>query len=570
MTTAHDRRAANRLLLGGYAPLVALLVTVGLLVALVPSKAPERREVGLSTSAGAGDALSPGSPGEDAGAPGAGAVAPDGSGGTGGADAGTAAGGTGAGGAGRTGAPPAAPAGAVVELGTGCEGGERQTREPYSPPCITFSGDNGGATSLGVTGDTITITNRLGDLPSIYAVAGAVAEKANIKDTPEDISRTINAYVDYFNKKFQLYGRKVKLVEYKGQGDQLSEFFGAGAEAANADALRVAQEIKGFADISALTVPYAEALIRQKVIAIPPVHMSRQWYEKHAPYSYGVLVDCSRLADTLVEWFATRVAPFNARYAGDPAFRERKRSIGVIIPENPWYQECMNDAKPKLKARGVELGHQINYVLDFNRLSGDASGMIAQMKERGVTTVTCLCDPVLPLFLTTQATQQEYRPEWVITGTALTDVDLLGQIYDVEQWRHAFGISFLSDIYSGVRSESYRAYKAVRDDEPAFIHDVLYYPILLTFLGIHMAGPNLTPETFEDGLFRYPPTVGETGLWSFGPGDRTSTDDAREVYWDGTAVSPFNGSPGRWITTLDGARFTNKWPEGEAIFPITP
>lgn len=545
------RRSPGRLVVGGYGPLLAVLVTAALLVALVPSKAPERREIGAATGA-------------DGAATGADGTA---------SPAATRAGGsettTEAGGAGTAAGPPAAP-GATVEFAATCEGGERQTREPYSPPCITFSGDNGGATSLGVTGDKVTVTFRVGELPSIQAVAGQVAEKANIRDTEEDIERTTRAYFDYFNTKFQTYGRKVELVIYKGQGDQLSEFFGAGAEAANADALRVAQEIKAFADLSALTVPYAEALVRQRVIALPPVHMSRAWYEDHAPYSYGVLVDCSRLSESLVDWLAKRVAPFNARYAGDPAFRERQRSIGVIVPEQPWYQECINQAEPMLAERGVQLGHRINYVLDFNRLSSDAAGMIAQMKDRGVTSVACLCDPILPLFLTTQATQQEYRPEWIVTGTALTDVDILGQIYDAEQWRHAFGISFLSDVYQGGRAESYRAYKAVRDDEPAFIHDVLYYPILMFFLGIHLAGPDLTPETFQQGLFSYPPTAGETGRWSFGPGDRTATDDAREMYWDPDATSPFNSEPGRWMTTLEGQRFVTGWPAGEATFPISP
>jgi hypothetical protein len=90
------------------------------------------------------------------------------------------------------------------------------------------------------------------------------------------------------------------------------------------------------------------------------------------------------------------------------------------------------------------------------------------------------------------------------------------------------------------------------------------------FLGVHMAGPNLTPDSFQQGLFSYPPTVGETGRWSFAPGDRTATDDAREVYWDPNATSPFNGEPGRWVTTLEGKRFVTGWPAGEATFPIEP
>lgn len=548
-----QRSDAPRLALGGYLPLAALLLVCAVLVAFVPSVPPE--DVAIDSGRSAVDGISPGS-GASQVDPAEGLPSTPGEDGGGGGDGGP--------------REPAATEGATVALGDSCAGGARQTREPYSPPCVTFEGSNGGATSLGVTQDTITITFREGDLPSIYAVAGQVAEKANIRDTKDDIRRTISAYVEYFNKHFQLYGRQVRIQYYKGQGDQLSEFFGGGSEGANADAIQVAQEIKGFADISALTTPYAEALVRQKVIAIPPVHMSQRWYEDHAPYAYGVLVDCSRLSSSTVDWMMKRVWGRAAQYAGDPSFRTETRRFGMIVPEEPWYQECANAGVSELEERGGSFAHRINYTLDFQRLSQEAAGMVAQLKDRGVTTVVCLCDPVLPLFLTTQATQQEYHPEWVITGTALTDVDLLGQIYDPEQWRHAFGISFLSDVYQGVRAESYRAYKAVRTDEPAFIHDVLYYPILMFFLGLQGAGPNLTPQTFEQGLFSYPPTSGETGRWSFSPGDRTATDDAREVYWDPTATSPFNGAPGRWVTTLEGNRFVTNWPEGDAVFPIQP
>lgn len=552
----------RELALRGYAPAVVVLAVLALLVALVPSKSPMDAST-LAATDGAADTS-----GVESG-PRSEEVVSDAIG-TDGGTAGV------AGGERAAVAPPSGgstggkPLGKTA-VGQGCPGGKRQTREPYSPPCLTFEGFNGGATSPGVTGDVITVAYRTGALPSVFAVAGQVAEKANIRDTEADIQRTIDAYVEYFNKNFQLYGRQVKVVYYKGQGDQLSEFFGAGGEAANGDALRAAKEIKAFADLSVLTVPYAEALVRQKVIAIPPIHMSRAWHERNAPYAYGVLVDCSRLTETLVQWAAKRLLPYSARYAGDPAFREQKRKMGLIIPEQPWYQECANAGEAKLKQLGFAFTHRINYKLDFSALSSEAANMVAQMKANGVTTVACACDPVLPLFLTTQATQQDYRPEWVLTGTALTDTDLLAQIYDREQWRHAFGISFLNDIFSGVKSESYRAYKAVRTDEPAFIHDILYYPVMSLFLGVHMAGPNLTPETFQAGLFRYPPTRGETGMWKFGPGDWTATDDAREVYFSPDAVSPFNNEPGKWVPTLEGRRFRDDdWPEGEAVFPIQP
>ena len=544
-----------------------MAITLALLVLLVPSKAPTDSRVKSNNIPNSDTEQSPSSP--DLSLPQVG-TSPQPEGGTPGTsprNTGSSNGG-GPSGGGDPIAPP--PGGGALAIADTCEGGARQTKEPYSPPCITFSGDNGGATSPGVTGDTITVAFREGNLPSIYAVAGKVAEKANIKDTNEDIRRTIQAYFDYFNKKFQLYGRKAEVKFYSGQGDQLAEFFGGGVEAANADALKVGQEIKAFADLSVLSTPYAEALVRQKVVGMPPVHMSRQWYTKNSPYAWGVLIDCTTLVETIVDYSLKRLIGFKARYAGDPSYREQDRKIGFIVPEEPWYQECANDGERKLKEAGVSFVHRINYKLDFTRLSSDSVGMAAQMKDKGATTLICMCDPILPLFLSTQATQQQYKPEWVVVGTALTDVDLLGQIYDAEQWRHAFGLSFLDDVFSNINAESYRTYKDIRSDEPAFVAPVLYYPILMFFLGLHMAGPNLNPNTFQDGLFRYPPTGGETGVWSFGPGDYTGTNDAREIFYDPNTVSPFNFEKGRYVKTLGGNRYINNWPAGPVEFPIEP
>lgn len=375
--TGTQRRDAPRLALGGYLPLAAFLLVGALLAAFVPSVPPEDVTVG----SGGGDAST------DRG------LTSDRSGPSDQLGSGSGEGASGAAEVGAGGGPPApsAPGVGTAALAETCAGGARQTREPYSPPCIIFEGDNGGATSLGVTEDTITITFREGDLPSIYAVAGQVAESANIKDTAEDIRRTINAYVEYFNTHFQLYGRQVRVQYFKGQGDQLSEFFGGGAEGANADAIRVAQEIGSFADISALTTPYSEALVRQKVMAVPPVHMSQRWYEEHAPYAWGVLVDCTRLASSLVDWTMKRVWGRPAEYAGNPAFRSEQRRFGMIVPEEPWYQECAKGGVAEFEQRGGSFAHRIDYTLDFQRLSQEAAGMVAQLKDRGVTSVVCMC-----------------------------------------------------------------------------------------------------------------------------------------------------------------------------------
>lgn len=575
MSPAPDRAGPRRLpgadnpfLLRGYAPLAGLIVFVFLLVTLVPSRSPRQSSSGLTASGRPGGGITtasgPTAEGVEGGVE-AGGGAAGGAAGTPGAPGETA----GGGGGGATAAVAPAPGtrGATVKVGTSCAGGDRQDpNSAYSPPCIEFSGDNGGATSKGVTATEIIVAFRVLESGGLEQ-AGAVLAGGGINDSEEDIDRTADAYIEYFNNTYQFYGRKIRLVRYNGKGDALAETLGGGQEAANADALVVGQEINAFADLTALTPPYADGLVGQEVVAIGPVHLSREWYTARRPYAWGTLVDCTTLVESESSYVINRMANKNAVWAGNPAMRTKPRTFGVIVPENPWYQECANHNESLLNAGGVKLTHRINYPLDFNAMSQLAANAVTQFKAAGVSTVICTCDPILPVFMTTQANQQDYHPEWLVTGTALTDADYLGQLYDQQQWAHAFGISFLGDILTGYDSESYRAYKLVRDDEPAATRDLFYAPLMQMALCLQMAGPNLTPETFEEGCFNYPQQRGEFGLWNFGPGDYTATSDAREVFYDPTAESPFNHEPGRYITTLGGQRFFTEWPVGDPEFP---
>ncbi|HEV7864451.1 MAG TPA: hypothetical protein VGR20_17210, partial [Acidimicrobiia bacterium] len=464
--------------------------------------------------------------------------------------------------AGTTGANGAGAAG-VVTRGRDCPGGDQQDKNSsYSPPCLDFSGGNGGATSKGVAGDTITVALRE---PEMFDAGQN--NQGRISDTPADLKRSILAFVDYFNRVYQTYGRQVQVVFYKAKTDYLTGFAGGNQEEANADALHVGQEIKAFADLTAAAPAYADALVRQGVIGLGTFHMSKSWYQARAPYAWAGLPDCTWLAEQSIDYAIKRLAPFPAKWAGDPAMRTKTRALGLVVPDSPWYQECADHAEALYKAAGYRFARRVNYPLDFNQESQTATNVVAQMKAAGVTTVMCMCDPLLPYFATPQANQQDYHPEWMVAGFGAVDTDVVGQFYDQAQWSHAFGMGVIGDLRSGYDSESYRAYKAVRNDEPAQLRDAVYFPILQFFACLQMAGPNLNPKSFEAGCFAYPPHQGELGLWKFGPGDYTAVSDAREIRWDTEALSPWNGRKGRYVTSLGGMRFPGAWPQGEPTFP---
>src|SRR5207302_1883814 len=117
-----------------------------------------------------------------------------------------------------------------------------------APPCIpAYSGNNGGNTGPGVTKDTVTAVFRRTNSAEEKAAFAAVGDAAPGSD--DQYLSDFRAYIDYFNKSYELYGRKLKLVDYTGVGDNLEEDQGRDRAGAQADA-GTAMKLGAFMDLS--------------------------------------------------------------------------------------------------------------------------------------------------------------------------------------------------------------------------------------------------------------------------------------------------------------------------------
>lgn len=524
-------------LLRGYGPLAVLAVMLLLMSILVPSKVPKDGAVAATRDPGAaGDDYFTEDPTADPNNP----AGPNGPG-------------TNTDGQNTSGVPgvPGTPGGRVAKCPP-----DRPLQvpgDPYSPPCIAFSGNNGGSTYQGVTATEIKVTFRLlnekGFQQTLAELAGA-----SLSDGPADIRRTVEGLAEYFNQRFQFYGRKLKFEFYNGQGSNTNELLGRGRDKAEQDATRVAKEIKAFADLSAFSEPYANALANRKVLGFGDPYLSRKWHDEHRPYIWSIATDGTKVANFAAEYAGKRLCGGNAIHAGGP-LKDQPRKFASMAPQNPWYQESVQVARTTFNKYGCNPGENVAYELDLGTMSNQASNIVARLQDAKVTTVLCGCDPILPVFLSGAAARQGYFPEFIIVGTALTDTDIVGQLWNQDFASHSFGVSSLTEPVPSNQTLGYAAYKSVRNDEPAFTVDLIYYQMAQMAIGIQMAGPNLTPETFERGMFAYPPRVGPAGLWGFGAHDYTTADDVREIYWDRNAVSKYNQKKGAFIESEPGVRY---------------
>ncbi len=537
----------NSRLLKGYGPLAALLVAFVLMALLVPTKAPQQdvvHESQGSATAGAGaSATATTTPGA-AGATGAAGAA---------AGAAGAAGGT-AGAAGVKTAPGAAAGQAAGKSG-GCPGqAEQVPGDPYSPPCISFSGGNGGATSAGVSANTINVTYRITSDSESFQQTLASLGGANITDTTADIERTVSALATYFGNHFQFYGRKLNIEFFNGQGSITNELLGSGQQQADADAVTSAQSDHAFAELNGVSEPYDVALAAQHVISFGAPYLSASFMGQYAPYMWSLDTESNDVVQATSELYLKSLAGGNATYAGG-SLQGKPRKVAIIAPSDPWYQSAAASAVQEASAGGHPISDDIQYQLNLSTLSSQASNVISQMQNDGITTVVCGCDPVFPVYLTSRAAEQGYTPEWVVAGVALTDQDIVGQLFSQSEWAHAFGVTFNGPTVPKQNTFGYAAYKQVSpSSEPANAVDLIYAQMYEMAIGIEMAGPNLTPATFQNGMRAYPGSQAGAanalyGTWAFPAGHYTPQTDWSFIYWNPTKTSPYDDKPGAYVAS---------------------
>jgi hypothetical protein len=107
----------------------------------------------------------------------------------------------------------------------------------------------------------------------------------------------------------------------------------------------------------------------------------------------------------------------------------------------------------------------------------------------------------------------------------------------------------------------------------ALLHTADVYWMLLSLAsGIQMAGPNLTPSTFQHALqqthFPNPYSPQMEGAVGFDGGSYAMTTDAALTWWSDSAAGPYpDGGTGTWCYVAHGRRYSlADWPSGPPGF----
>ncbi len=313
---------------------------------------------------------------------------------------------------------------------------------PWAPPCVVGTpgaayANNGGATSFGVTGDTITLVEYVANYG---AIVNAILAAQGQLETYDDAVVIDKAFEKFMNKHYVLYGRKIKIIPYQAKCQSVPPDY----PCLIAEMNTIVNTYKPFAVLwqtSVCSACYAE-LARLKVIGFGGAGFSDKFAESLAPYFYDAGESATVVADAFTQFWCNQLSSRNVptrrvKYAGhqNPAqdFDGRPRELGIIATNDPDNKDTVTDYLiPRLKKTcGENVTHTYFYDQDVNTAARQTQAGIAAMNtpNNPATTVLCLCDSVAPAFLYGAEQSQNYYPENVIASNQSMDLDTSGQSY---------------------------------------------------------------------------------------------------------------------------------------------
>jgi hypothetical protein len=572
-----------------YRPYLLALAAV-LLVVFLPGAGHRSTPAasGLSSGAGAGTAggtrtlgtgPSPASSGlgSAAGSEGASGAGDLGGGsGLGGTSASAAGGsGTDASGTSATPAPTGAGIGTAAALAApDCDRTTGRIKVPmkYAPPCVVpwlAGADNGGTTSSGVTASTI----------KVVALSGMIEDGNGASSS--DVQQAWRDTMAVFQHTYQTWGRQVSLTvidEGEAQLDQVQQ---------RALATQIA-DMHPFAVLVGAGFTTVTQVLAQDGIITDNATASADLAQSNPPYVWTNFSAAEELTiANAANVISEGMVGHDAQWAGSATFRAQKRVFGLIYPD---------DADPKVFNRylaqyGIPVKDEISYpAAQITTYQEVAPTMITRLKADGVTTVIDNGDFEFNPIISHAATSQLYFPEWFVAANGGSDISLFERTNDQQQWAHAFGIGEIALAPSGWNPQIstfdwyYGSHvPAWTNDHPAPDAERMMSNWLMLYAGIQLAGPHLTPQTFQAGMFADPPNGGSacgcitSWLDAFGPqgvmgtqNNYFSSGDYNEFWWDtsvgkeelaGTEGPGFN----RYMSGGQRKRL-DQWPSGPPAF----
>ncbi|MBI4728680.1 MAG: hypothetical protein HY775_04160 [Acidobacteria bacterium] len=475
-----------------------------------------------------------------------------------------------------------------------------------SAPCVPyFEGDNFGATWQGVTSkeirvliylDTSICHNRECTPPAdTYQEVDKIPREPcpqtypqtppNWKDCAHVLMRAARALNNFFNARFQTYGRRVRLFAYWTDSQDA-----AGRRADAADNLK---KIRPFAVLDwaagrgGLNEEYVNAAAARGMLVFSSqvTTYTNSFYRKNAPLAWGFWPDMEHWAALYSSYVCTKVNPYPTAHTGGPngvgTMNGNPRKFGLFYTTDPTQpglkrfrqvvegqlRKCAMDVDNMPRGTFPESGPAVNR----SDTGVDQQQAVAKFKSEGVTTVLYLGG--LETKFSQDADALEYYPEILVAGDLNNDVWATARLQNQATWGNAWTVSYQM---RQDRPEERPGYQAAVEGDPG-LDDAgrtwaadFYRDFFMLFQGIQVAGPRLTPKAMSQGFHAIPPkdsTNPFVAACFYDTGDYTCVKDAAETWWDVDGRRPASNDPGCWRQVRGGRRsIAWHWPGRDDVF----
>ncbi|HVT22550.1 MAG TPA: hypothetical protein VHE57_14310, partial [Mycobacteriales bacterium] len=207
-----------------------------------------------------------------------------------------------------------------------------------APPCQpVFAGNNGGATSRGVTAKTIEIVYYQAKTNlALQAILGP----AGLSPSDAQVSDYIKRATAFINSRYELWGRKIHVDDFVSQSCQNSP---PSDSCFRQDAQTVVAKFHPFAVLFPrnITAPGFNAeLSHLGVVNLGGMQMPLSFSSSQAPYHYDYDMDGDTQAEITGEWYCKQLANRDAIYAGEGDLRSKPRAAEVLSEDTPEHVEA--------------------------------------------------------------------------------------------------------------------------------------------------------------------------------------------------------------------------------------
>lgn len=438
----------------------------------------------------------------------------------------------------------------------------------FAPECTAIAEPDPDHTAMGVTEDTVKIVLWLPNENDL--IFSFIKQALGFDDTVEEIKETQLGLVEIFEKYYNTYGRKIE-VEFVQASGGMNDSTAARSDAVKAASLDPAAVLGG----PLLANVWTQELHNQGIVCVACPGISDP-----EPTSFGLIASETQLNQHARNYVNAKLKDKKVQFAGEE-LNGKDRVFGQLtLAQSENSEENARELRDDLISDGVDIAKDFTFALNLGGAAEFATSAVTDMKEAGVTTVLVRGDPITMGDITREATKQDWNPEWVMLTPQLLDTNAGAQLVDKEQWKHAFGISYLPPSSEPKLNPAYKLYEWYHGEPPPAQGSLLltYPQVALFFIGLHLAGPNLDAETTRQAAFAFPPTPRArtqpslnygTELWG-GKVDYQGIDDLVEIWYDPEAevTDEFGNEIVGAYWYVDGAKryLYDEWPSELKVF----